>query len=323
MSTPISRVSSNARRDPDSPTTAVEGIARSVELDNPVLLVASDGGRPAGAALRVADALARSDGRIVELLVVVDRMSLGIPEGMLTHAELAADSMIDGTTVGQVRRQLRAIPSSGGWTVQLEFGRAAPTIARVARERGAGLVVLGLGKHTPLTRLFGAETVLRVLRLSDVPLLAVHPQARQRPRTIVAAIDFGRSSVRAARIARRLVATPGTLHLVHVRPPFEYRPVGSEGWEKIYAEGVRDAFEKLVRELEPSDQVRITTEVVRGGVAESLLDAAAAHGADLIATGSHSHPLVDRLLIGMTPTVLIRAAATSVLVAPPETDEKV
>jgi nucleotide-binding universal stress UspA family protein len=58
--------------------------------------------------------------------------------------------------------------------------------------------------------------------------------------------------------------------------------------------------------------------VRRGEVITSILQAVKDTNADLLAAGSHSQGVIDRLIIGSTTSQLLRAARCSVLVAPPD-----
>lgn len=280
------------------------------------LLVATDGSRAASAALRVAATLAARDGREVEVVTVFEPLPVPAVGFDLTRESNAARDAIAASTLDRIRRQLRA---SGGadWPLHIDYGRPAPVIDRVARESGAEMIVLGLGHHGVMARLFASETVLRVLRLTNLPVLAVHPRARTLPRRIVVGVDFGESSIRAARAALALLERPGHLHLVHARADWWGFMEDHEAWEQIYTDGVRDGFQRLILDLGVPPEIGVTTEIASGMAPEVLH--AAGHGdkADIVAVGSHGHPLIDRLLVGTVPTVLVRDADTSVLVAPP------
>jgi len=70
------------------------------------------------------------------------------------------------------------------------------------------------------------------------------------------------------------------------------------------------------------DAVRITSETRVGNVVEAILKAASRIDADVIAAGSHSQNVIDRMLIGSTPAQLLRAAKCSILIAPPEAKDE-
>jgi nucleotide-binding universal stress UspA family protein len=57
------------------------------------------------------------------------------------------------------------------WTVEVRCGDPATTIASVAAESGARLIVVGLGGHGPAARFFGNETALRLMSTSRTPFL--------------------------------------------------------------------------------------------------------------------------------------------------------
>jgi nucleotide-binding universal stress UspA family protein len=247
------------------------------------------------------------------LPVSVADVTLGPPT--LVYQQEITDGLLSSIEMQLVR--------GGGknWKLAVQFGRAAPVIARYAREAHADLIVLGLGKHGKLARLGGAETAARVVRLSEVPVLAVGESTRGLPHTAVVAMDFGESSMRAAREALALLQPPGRLHLVHVRWAVNGQTLGDSAWERTYADGVQRGFERVVRELAVRDDIQITTEFVKGAVLETLLLVAKKVSADVIAAGSHSQTVIDRMIIGSTPAQLLRAAPHSVLIAAPMTAE--
>jgi hypothetical protein len=64
--------------------------------------------------------------------------------------------------------------------------------------------------------------------------------------------------------------------------------------------------------------VRIEEAVLSGDPAKELAMYAGSVGADLIATGSHGHGYVSRLVLGSVTTKLLRTAKCAVLVIPPD-----
>jgi len=238
-------------------------------------------------------------------------MTLGPPT--IAYQQGITDGLLAG-----IQRQLDR-GGGGDWKFTIQFGRVASVIARFARDAKADLIVLGLGKHGKLARLAGAETAARVIRLSDVPVLAVGESTRGLPFTAVAAIDFGASSVRAAKEALSLLQSPGRLHLLHVRWAVNGQTMGDPAWERTYADGVDRGFQRVLKELGTREGIRITTDFKRGEVLETVLSVAKGIAADLITAGSHSQTVIDRLIIGSTPAQLLRAAPHSVLIAAPVT----
>jgi nucleotide-binding universal stress UspA family protein len=203
--------------------------------------------------------------------------------------------------------------------LRVQFGGTARSIVDLAHERQAELIVIGLGKHGKLARLFGAETAARVCRLTDIPVLAVEASVNKLPRVAVVGMDFGDSSVRAAREALALLQPPGRLHLLHVSWTVSGHSLHDPAWDRTYAAGVQQGFDRLRKELSPPEGIVITSELRDDGVISSILEVAKDLGADLLAVGSHSLKVIDRMLIGSTTSQLLRAANCSVLVAPPMT----
>jgi nucleotide-binding universal stress UspA family protein len=279
------------------------------------VLIATDGSTAAAAAIYFARLMADRGLWAPEAVMVLEPLPVAVPDIAMGIAAAPYDPSITGGVVGRVRTQLKRA-GKASWEFTVQFGGVAPTIVRLARERQSKLIVLGLGHHGRLARFFGAETAARVCRHSDVPLLAIAPQTPKLPRVAVAAVDFGDSSVRAAREAVALLDPPARLHLVHVRWPTSHGMANDE-WDRTYERGVAIGFERLTKELERPG-VTVTTELLHGHVIETLLEQVAQLNAGLLAVGSHSQTVVDRLLIGFTAAELLRSARCSVLVAPPE-----
>lgn len=279
------------------------------------VLVATDGSVSSVAAIKLARLMSDQRQWAPEAMTVLEPMPVSVADVVLTMPPMT-QRQVSGNLMAQIKRQLHR-HGDPEWHLGVHFGSVAPTIVRLAVEREAELIVTGLGRHGRLARLMGAETATRVVRLTSVPVLAVDPAAPALPYTAVAAVDFGESSVRAAHEALSLLQAPGRLHLVHVRwAPDDEALRGSE-WERTYRLGVEEGFRRLREELGAPRGIDVTSELRLGAVTETILAAAREVGADLIAAGSHSQNIIDRLLIGSTPVQLLQSARCSVLVTPP------
>ncbi len=194
-------------------------------------------------------------------------------------------------------------------------GAPAPTIAHEAARLGAALILVGLRTHSILDRLFRDDTTLRVMRRATVPVLGVTPLVRDLPKRAVAGVDFGVSSLHAARAAMELLEDGGTLYLAHVEPD-EHDGDGRASGEALLASAHPSTFERFRRLLEAPDSVRIEQVVLQGDRFEELDDFANRVGADLVALGS-----IDRDDTshhgGRLREAFVRSAATSVLIGPP------
>ena len=278
------------------------------------LLVATDGHGRSDGALRAAFALA-DHGTECRLIAVLPSLPMVTPEAQLpiTPEFLASRrAKLQRDIESQIERV--GLPAGVRVVFEIDDGDPATTVARVARHTKARLIVAGLGRHKMIDRLFGAETTLGLMRTSSVPVLAVGPQFEARPRRIVVATDFSEPSVRAARHALSAAGTGAVVDLVHVAP----RELGSawRAWGAEYERGAKVAFAKMQAKLRIPVGVTVDHILLRGDPATELLRHAAAVGADLIATGSHGHGFVARMLIGSVATKIVRASAFAVLTVP-------
>jgi nucleotide-binding universal stress UspA family protein len=280
------------------------------------VIVATDGSIVANAAVNFARLMAERNIWAPEVVTVVEPLPVSVADTMLGSPSPMYQQAIADSTLGMIRRQMRRYGTSG-WKLMTEFGRSVPSIVRAAKERGDALIVLGLGRHGKLVRWLGAETAARVARQSSVPVLAVDVRTKRVPHTVLAAIDFGESSIHAAREALALMPDGGRLHLLHVRWAMDGRTGHDTTWERTYDLGVERGFERIVAGFRGDDTVAITTELRMGNVIETTLKVAKEIGADVIALGSHNQNIVDRMVIGFTPGAILRVAHCSVLIAPP------
>ena len=279
------------------------------------ILVPTDGSRAASAALRIAAQLAARTGGVVAGMTVFESLPVYATGFVMDASAWATDPTLTDSAIDRIKRQLRSV---GGekWDLHVEFGSPASEIVHRAQATGSTLIVIGLGKHAPLARAFGAETTMRVMRHADVPVFGVDRRARRLPHVGVVAADLGPSDVKVARTALALMEHPAVLHLVHVRPEIELMPPSAVGWDRAYEQTAMEALEKIGSQLEAAD-VTIQTRVVAGAVAQRITGFAYSHRAGLIAAGRHSRGAMARLLMGSSATQIVRAADCSVLIVPP------
>lgn len=142
-------------------------------------------------------------------------------------------------------------------------------------------------------------------------------------KVIVYATDFSDHAARAAELAAHLAEIHGArLHLLHV-----ITELGDRHRRSIPA-GVADAFVKEVNTQAMTDmnifvqqrfgQFRgeLTTEVVIGSGAQTVLSRAGSQEADLIIMGSHGRHGLEKLLLGSTTERVIRQSSIPVLTVP-------
>jgi len=204
-----------------------------------------------------------------------------------------------------------------GARVDVVDGPAAHTVADVARERAAHAVVVGTGQHGPLGRLVYGERAVQITRLSDRPVVVVPPNAKAGPvAEAIVAVDFSPASQRAARFAIDMLAEDGNLTLVHVKSAVNLSEEGAGWWEEAYERRAVELFRRFAASLRPDRGITITTHLLHGDVAATLLARARELGAGLIACGGRRHSFIERMLLGSVSTELIRRAGCVVVVMP-------
>ena len=202
------------------------------------------------------------------------------------------------------------------WTPHIMFGLPAPALTDYARAANASLLVMGLGQHRVLDRVFGSETTLHAIRLARCPVLAVHPDLDSPFRDVVVATDFSAVSAFAARAALPLLADNATLHLVHVWQPTttcDARALASDEDYRRALPGHFRHFESVIA-LRPDVETRAI--VREGRTAECVIEYARAHHADLVVAGRRGLNQLQRIFVGSQTTALLRGTPCSLLVVP-------
>ena len=312
-------------------TPAVEAVTASRALaprasgpalgTGPILLAIN--GRTADAsACRVASMLADRLGAEVRVLGVFEPLptvSFDVPVPVPPGITAA----MRGALQKRVTTQVATVsPRGRTWPIEIHEGSPPVAIAHQGHAMGARAIVLGLGRHDLAHRLLGSETALQVLRLTDVPLLAVRPQGTITPGRAVIGIDFSPASVRAAQFALSLFPDLTAIDLVHVTPPVG-PAVMATPWESAYGTELREAWPRFVEALQAPSSVVLQTITLKGYPADALVARAAEIQADLIVVGSHGRGFISRLILGSVATGVLRNAHTNVLAVPivvPRTD---
>lgn len=278
------------------------------------LLVATDCTKQSDAAIAVARLLARRERNAVRVLTVIAPAAHGAPgfEVQLLNSVLS-DEAIAARRI-QAMEQVAAMHPESRWPVDVEIGDPSDCIARKSEEVGAGLVVVGLGRHGLVDRLLGGETALRLTRRARVPVLAVSDGVHELPRTIVVAMDFSSASRAAARLAARIAATGSRIFLAHVLPADGVNK--DRAWMVLHEARILEWLSRIARQLREESDAIIETRVLRGRPGRRLIEFAGEIGADLIAMGPRGHDLFARLLGGDVSGPMFRHARCSLLAVP-------
>lgn len=293
------------------PGVTVDGATRT----DPIV-VATDGLPQSRGALAMARALAARLHGAINVVAVHQSIAMMAPDGqLLLDPNVTASLRADLTR--RVREQCTRAAAESVPTEEFEVlnGEPARVINDVATNRHAQLIVVGMGRHELVDRIFGDETALKVARSAHLPVLAVPDGDFAVPRHAVVAIDFSEGSVRAARAALRLLAGDGVLELAHVVPRDRLL---FDAWvsQEEYMRFVRHSLTRFRARLAIPSSVRVEDVLLAGDPARELLSYAGRVDADLIAAGSHGHGFVTRLVVGSVTTKLLRMASCPVLVIP-------
>jgi nucleotide-binding universal stress UspA family protein len=277
------------------------------------VLIATDGTAQSDAAIAFTKLLTLADKHEVQLLTVVDHAP--IPWGTVDR------SVVMGYQRG-LREEAAAKATAQrdrlgdkSWSVEVQSGDPATAIADLAKESQARIVVVGLGSHGPAARFFGNETALRLMRVSQVPVLAVDSKLRALPKRIMVAMDFREASIEGARLALEIAAPKAIVTLVHV-VPWERKDYIPEGWFREYEASINSQLTRVTGWLDHSSEYPIHRKILYGRPGPTLLACAEELDADLIVAGTHGSGFVGRMLKGETVAKLVRGARRSLLVLP-------
>ena len=290
-------------------------VVESATRTDPII-AATDGLPQSRGALAMARALAGRLHATIDVVAVHQSPALMAPDGqLLLDPNVTASLRADLTR--RVRDQCTQSRRTGAPAEEVDVlnGEPARVISDVATRRNAQMIVVGIGRHELVDRIFGDETALKVARSSRLPVLAVPDNDFGVPHHAVVAVDFSEGSVRAARAALRLIGDEGVLELAHVVPRDRLL---FDAWvsQEEYMRFVRHSLTRFRARLAIPAGVRVDDVTLSGDPAREVLSYASRVDADLVAAGSHGHGFVTRLVIGSVTTKLLRMASCPVLVIP-------
>ncbi|HEY7566323.1 MAG TPA: universal stress protein [Gemmatimonadaceae bacterium] len=284
---------------------------------NEPILLATHGMKESDAAVRAAGQLSEATHRDVRVIAVLEPPPLVASEyGFVVPIEDLAEERRDAL-LARVRFQLADVAGKQvNWPIEVRSGDPATTIARVAESLNAAVIVMGLGQHQLMDRVFGSETTLHTLRAARTPIFAVPQPYSQFPRRAVCGVDFSGAGMAAAHAAMVNLPTLTSFTLVHVAPRWDLQPTAYAEWRAEYERGVAPALERVIRELDAPPNVTVTTAIREGKTTKELIAAADEVGADVIVVGSKGLGFLDRVLVGSTATGVIRSAHCAIFAFP-------
>lgn len=287
--------------------------------ENPIL-VATAGEEESRGALHMAAALSGIDGAQVVALGVGAPFPHNLSAGLALMPPAAIDEQARHQLQERIRDSLRGIPGSESWVIRVFTGTPADLVHAAAAKWNARIIVLGIGRHTKRDRIFGTETAVAMMKSARIPVLAVHRHATGLPVCAVAAVDFREASLSAATAAAKLLAPNGTLTVAHA---CAFGDAKSEPGDliDIYRAGAQAKLDETVSLLSTRSNRPVKGAMLTGDPGSAIIDFAHREQCDLVALGGHSLGLVDRILLGSVRTRVVRDAACSVLIVPPDSPD--
>lgn len=294
--------------------------------DRGPILVPLDGSELAEGALPYAVALAKALGERVTLLTVWEgtesELGANFPS-MAMEIEAKAREYFGSYLGGIEARLVDSVPAQA----LVREGDATEEIKRTADEIGARALVVATHGRSGIGRWFYGSTASHLLRHADVPVLAVGPHALEHPKAdasfthIMTPLDGTPLSEAALPDATALASKLGArLSLVRVvRWAVQSYPYTLPD---AYIPQVDDELEAgakaYLRQKEAAvKSVDVSAFVVRGAIADGLLDFIDKEAVDLVVMTTHARgglaraalgSVADRVLQGPAPVLLIRPA---------------
>ncbi|QJR36820.1 universal stress protein [Gemmatimonas groenlandica] len=280
------------------------------------ILVATDTSPASDAAFPMARLLAASVHAPVEVVSGLRPNAMPLyayePVPYWTQAE---PYIMEGRQSEIERQMARTTPIGTSWPVRVRVGEPLTEIVEDARAIGARVIIVGRGRHSVLARVFGGESVLRLLQLSDAPVLAVEPGSDTLPKNVVIATDFSPFSLYAAQVSMGLIAPAATVRLVHVGPTLSEPDAADAAIVDGYRQEIAKGFALLKEHLEPRGFI-VETVSLQGSPSERLLEYLESAHADLVVTATHGYGFLRRMVLGSVTSELVRSAPCSVLCVP-------
>lgn len=160
------------------------------------------------------------------------------------------------------------------------------SIARVATQRSARLVVIGRSHRRYVERVVRGETPLGIVRATGLPVLAVPPTMSSLPHRVVVAVGLGDAGAAIGPVARALLNDAVEVHLVHVSaPPLPRHERELRAEEMADDTSIEHAFERARAGWELPADVSTDTHVLVGDPYPKLLAFADGVDADLVVVG--------------------------------------
>lgn len=272
-------------------------------------------------ALRSAVALAERADAALYLLHVVEPYPI---YQKMRFPTLPAQALLEEVAV-KLRSQLTelaASPALSRFRVETEvrIGKPFVELITACRRWQGELIVVGVSRRGE--ERFLGSTGERVLRKAPVPVLIAKRDLPPGPKTVLIPIDFSPCSKQAAEEAVALLRGFGGqavfLHVLDIRYiyPAAY---GAEAvlLPPVSPEDLEPDWQEFLQGL-PLAGLTWEKQTREGRAGQTIADAAAELGADLVVLGTHGRTGLAHMLLGSVAEAVLRATACSVLTVRPD-----
>jgi universal stress protein E len=261
---------------------------------------------------------------VIELEEALSPMQEGIRDGLVRDAEKAWKEFAKGVSVSR-----GASGRAEGLPIEVSINNRIFGILKRMRENHADLLVLGaFGDRAPDVGVGTVATACVRKNTTDV-LLVRDTQGSTTPfKTIVAAVDFSPTSLRALERAALFAARDGAeLHVLHVfAAPWHklhYRaaaPLAPPHLQKQYRDGLERRLSDFCRPALESNASLRTRFVLHdySGHRSGIVEYAASVSADLIVLGTRGRTNIRDILLGSTAEKALEESRCSILAVKPE-----
>lgn len=217
------------------------------------------------------------------------------------------------------------VPGAGAVECHIEVNNRSFGLLHYAKDIGADLIVIGAWAKKPDTG-FGTMATAAV-RHAACDVLLVREDQPGPFKTVVAAVDFSPTSMRALERAVRIATQDSaSLHILHVaQAPWDDLqirvpiPVITPDQRRAFFEGLAGRLQEFCRPLEHELSYLKPTYAVHeaGGHRSGIAAYAQEHKADLLVLGTRGRTSLRDILLGSTAEKALRSATCSVLAIRP------
>jgi nucleotide-binding universal stress UspA family protein len=277
------------------------------------VLVATDFSENAALALRWAIAALKGGRGSISLVHALDSHAIGKASLQTVSQEISQHLQVAGDPARQA-----------GLAVDEHFEAGKPwkVVTTFAEKLKVDLIVLGTHGQSSLGDYVLGSTADRVIRIANVPVLAVHPRdqvPQKQTLRVLVPHDLSKQAEAAANAAVMLLSQlgGGQVTLFNVcelmigftstaAPSFD-----QAFWDRCEADA-RKELEQVAGTLK-RDQIEIAVKTARGMASSSIVEQAKSMKADFIAMGTHGGSAVHQLLIGSVAERVLQTAPCPVL----------